>query len=73
MAGLQLPKRQVIPSSQDLGLRCGNCGHMEFKVHVRPHHQAARVTELICLKCVKYFKVDEYAYIEGDGKAGLVL
>ncbi len=49
-------------------LRCASCAGMNFKAHVRPKHQAARLTVLECLRCKKIFKVDDDAFLEGDGK-----
>ena len=68
MIGLKVPPLMVFPSNGDLYLRCGNCGKQEFKVHVRPQHQAAMVKVIECARCKKIFKVDDESYLEGTGK-----
>lgn len=68
MIGLKVIPLIILPSNGDLYLRCGKCGKQEFKVHVRPHHQAARVRVIECARCKKIFKVDDESYLEGDGK-----
>lgn len=61
---------QVFPSHGELYLRCGECGSMEFKVHVKPSPKLdeAHTTATECSKCKKVRKIDPRGFIEGSGK-----
>ncbi len=50
--GTRWAKRSISPRFQNMRLRCGKCGGMDFEVHVAPHDDRAAVDELICLGCL---------------------
>lgn len=60
-------KVMIVPSGDDLTLRCGNCGSMDFLIHVLPLPPSgdyARLTAIVCDRCKKYRKVDEHGVLE---------
>lgn len=61
-------KKLVLPSTGDLVLDCGNCGCRTFTAHIRVTANQGRLVELVCKRCLKVFKLDDRAMLEGDGK-----
>ena len=69
---LTIPPKIILPSPGCLKLRCGGCGHMVFRGHIRPTAlKTARLVELVCDRCLKVFKVTDNAVLEGDGEITL--
>ena len=73
--GCRFAKRQIMPSPGNSRMRCGKCGLMEFEAHVRPVKTAiigaqteAQVAELICLGCLKPYKIDNKGLLQATGK-----
>ena len=61
---------QIFPSHGDLYLRCGDCGSMNFKLHVKPSPMLdeAHVTASECSVCKKVRHIDSKGFLEGVGK-----
>ncbi len=73
--GLRFPKRQIQCSRGNSRMRCGKCGLMDFEVHVRPApatiigaQTTAQVAELVCLGCLKAYRLDARGGLEATGK-----
>jgi hypothetical protein len=48
----------VIPSKQQLQLRCGDCGGMDFGAHVEPLGRGgAAARELVCRGCRRVYRL----------------
>ena len=65
--GLRFPKKQVTPKLDEVRLRCGKCGGMDFEAHVKPVGVQGRITALVCLGCLTHRNLDSNGFIEGDG------
>ncbi len=73
--GLRFAKRQIKCSRGNSRMRCGKCGLMDFEVHVRPapatiigQQTSAQIAELICLGCLKPYKIDNKGLLQATGK-----
>lgn len=64
---LHLAKKQVLPSFNELYLRCGVCHGEQFKVFITPVNDAALMRAIECVKCSKVRKIDPQAFVEGTG------
>ena len=67
-AKLQIPRKQVLPNADELPLQCAHCGSQVFRLHVKPVDKRGKLTESVCNSCLHVWKVDEHAFVEGDGK-----
>lgn len=73
--GLRFAKRQIMCRPGNDRMRCGQCAGMDFEAHVRPAPVAivgaqtpARIAELICLGCLKVFRIDDRGVLAATGK-----
>ena len=73
--GLRFAKRQIQCSRGNSRMRCGKCGLMDFEVHVRPapttiigQQTSAQIAEIICLGCLKPYRLDATGALEATGK-----
>lgn len=73
--GMRFAKRQIHCSPGNSRMRCGKCGCMDFEPHVRPapatvigQQTSAQIAELICLGCLKPYRVDANGCLEATGK-----
>ncbi len=73
--GLRFAKRQIQCSPGNSRMRCGKCGCMDFEAHVRPaptaivgQQTSAQIAELICLGCLKVYRLDAHGVLEATGK-----
>ena len=63
---LKVPKMQIVPRAGEFTMRCGNCGTMnQFGVYVKPELKTARITEVVCTVCGKFFKCDPLGRLGG--------
>jgi hypothetical protein len=63
---LQVVRREVLPSARQKRLRCGNCGKVEFQVHIAIEgSDFGRVDDLVCLCCKTVYKVDPQGRLAG--------
>lgn len=60
--------RTIMPRFGNERMRCGKCGGMDFEAHVTPNVMGtiARVSELVCLGCLKAYKLDGAARLAGS-------
>ncbi len=65
--GIHFPKKQSVPEWGQLRMRCGKCAGMDFEIHIKPVGSQGRLTTLVCLGCLKHFKIDTNGFLEGDG------
>lgn len=65
---LRFTKRQIHPRIGNERLRCGGCGGMDFEVHVTPDlaGKSARASELVCLGCLKVYRLDDMGRLAGS-------
>ena len=73
--GMRFAKRQIHCSPGNSRMRCGKCGGMDFEPHVRPvpvaiikAQTSAQIAELVCLGCLKVYRVDNHGVLESTGK-----
>jgi len=63
---IQVVKRQVMPSARQRAMRCGNCGKVDFGVHIAVEGtDFGRVDDLVCLHCKTVYKVDPQGRLAG--------
>lgn len=67
---LTFPRRQTAPSAGELELRCSECGGTEFKVHVAPGPQGAKLTNVVCatLECQRHARIDDDGCLDAHGR-----
>lgn len=53
-----------------LDLRCGNCGGMEFNIHVQMHLNEAKISRCRCAKCGQVRAFDA-GVLQASGKVDL--
>lgn len=63
---LVTPRREVFPGKGQLSMRCGSCGHRNFRLHiVSEGTDFGRIDEAICLHCLVVYKVDNHGRLAG--------
>ncbi len=68
--GCHIARRMVNPSAGDAKLRCGNCGAMEFEIHVKPTLDMARISACVCRGCGLIRNFDNNGLIESHRVPG---
>ena len=67
-AEVYFPSKMIWPRSGEITLRCGNCQSYNFKVHIKAtKFKQARMTELVCTVCLKWYTVNDKSMLEGGG------
>jgi uncharacterized protein YbaR (Trm112 family) len=67
---LKVQPRIVLPSHDEVPMRCGRCGQMSFGVLVRPTRdgRGASIGDLICAHCKKVYPIDPTGRVQVEGR-----
>lgn len=65
-----VPNKQIFPNTGDFPMDCGNCGWRSWAVHVTPLPElgTARVSEVVCTRCLRHFRLDDQGCLEKGGR-----
>lgn len=67
----RISKPSLIIQKLALTLDCANCGGRHYAVKVLTQNDRGKIVGLQCVKCKNILRVDNHAWIEGEGVQNL--